>query len=78
MKAAWAGRGPGKGGDSRLQCGVFRDAAADHHRHPFARMGENLLPPKVLAVVIVVAFVAFWASLVFHFKDVEGLSVEDS
>lgn len=40
--------------------------------------GENLLPPKVLAVVIVVAFVAFWASLVFHFKDVEDISVEDS
>ena len=33
------------------------------------------MPPKVLAVVIVVAFVAFWVSLVFHFKDVEDMSV---
>ena len=38
--------------------------------------GENLLPPKALAVVIVVAFVAFWVSLVFHFKDVEDIEKE--
>jgi hypothetical protein len=36
--------------------------------------GSNLLPPKALAVVIVVAVLAFWISLVAHFQDVEDTS----
>jgi len=32
--------------------------------------GSNLGPPKILTVVIVVAVLAFWISLVAHFQDV--------
>jgi len=35
------------------------------------------LPPKVLAVVIVVAVLAYWISLVAHFQDVEDTSGKD-
>jgi len=38
---------------------------------------SNLLPPKVLAVVIVVAVLAYWISLVAHFQDVEDTSGKD-
>jgi uncharacterized membrane protein len=34
--------------------------------------GSNLLPPKILAPVIVLAILAFWASLVAHFSDLEA------
>ena len=37
---------------------------------------SNLLPPKVLGVVIVVAILAFWISLLAHFQDVEKTSGE--
>ena len=37
----------------------------------------NLLPPKVLAVVMVAAVLAFWISLVAHFRDVEETSGND-
>jgi hypothetical protein len=36
------------------------------------------LPPKALAVVIVVAVLAFWISLVAHFQDVEDTSGKDN
>jgi hypothetical protein len=39
---------------------------------------SNLLPPKVLGVVIVVSLLAFWISLVAHFQDVEKTSGKDS
>lgn len=34
--------------------------------------GRNLLPPKFNAVVIVVAILAFWVTLVAHFADIEN------
>jgi hypothetical protein len=40
--------------------------------------GSNLLPPKAFAMVIVVAVLAFWISLVAHFQDVEGTSAKDN
>ena len=38
---------------------------------------SNLLPPKVLGVVSVVAILAFWISLLAHFQD-EKTSGKDS
>jgi hypothetical protein len=40
--------------------------------------GSNLLPPKVIAVVIVAAILAFWISLAAHSTDVEDTSGEAS
>ena len=39
---------------------------------------SNLLPPKVLGVVSVVAILAFWISLLAHFQDVDKTSGEGS
>lgn len=38
----------------------------------------NVLPPKALAVVIVMAVLAFWITLVAHFQEVEDTSGKDS
>ena len=38
---------------------------------------QNLLPPKVIAVVIVAAIVAFWIALAAHFYDVEATAGTD-
>ena len=36
--------------------------------------GSDFLPPKLLAVVIVAAVLAFWVTMVAHFRGVETLS----
>ena len=42
-QTAWAGSVRAEGGASCRQCVVYRDAGADHHRHPFARVGVEPL-----------------------------------